>query len=135
MNAKEANKKSREKGIPLQYAESNESIERAIELGEQKCNAISHGAVFPEVAEMLAKDGFNVKSVLRKDDRFCYTEISFKHAKDADENAVGTVTVVDETNLEPFDILGSFPFGLAVGLEHFFSTIGKNADEPTSEEK
>jgi len=135
MNAKEANKKSRENGIPLQYTEANARIDRAIELGLQQCFALNNGAVYPEVAEMLAKDGFNVKSVLREDDHHSYTEISFKHAKDADEDAVGIVTVVDETNIGPFDFLGALPFGIAAGFEEFLATIGKKADESKNEEK
>lgn len=94
MKAFEARKAS----VQPQFEKAMEDIEQAIGWG-WKSTHVCHGhALYPEVAEMIAKEGYDVKIVLRANDIMSYSEVSWEYAEEGKE---GTVTYVDETKPKP----------------------------------
>lgn len=88
---------TRKASVQPQYDFAMKDIEQAMGWG-WKSTHVCHGTIYPEVAEMLAKDGFNVKIVKRADDHMSYNEVSWENAEEGKE---GTITYVDETQLKP----------------------------------
>ena len=116
MKAFEARKAS----VQPQFEAAMKEIEQAIGWGWKSCHVCHSHSLYPEVAEMIAKEGFNVKIVLRADDFMSYNDVSWEHAEEGKE---GTVTYVDETKPKPqpnaptfgdflSDILGFNPEGV-----------------------
>lgn len=85
--------KAREKSIEPQYKKAMEDIKQAINWGQADCHIDCHGELYPEVAQMLVKDGFDIKIVLRDDPHMTYNAVSWRNAKKGRE---GTLTYVDE---------------------------------------
>ncbi len=115
--------------IQPQYESAMKDIEQAMDRGRSSTN-VGYGIIYPEVAQMLAKDGFDIKNVKRK--FMSYTEASWENAEEGRE---GTITNVDETQPKrehvselTADILSSF-FGL--GKEE---TIESEEDEGATDE-
>lgn len=86
---------SRQKAVAMQYSLAMEDVSVGIRNG-WKCVEVGCGSLFPEVAEMLANDGFEVKIVKRLPDCDSSNEVSWENATTA--NTKGTVVYVDETN-------------------------------------
>lgn len=89
MNAQEARKIS----VMNQYTIAQERIAHEANFGRKSCLPYLHGALYSEVAEMLAKEGYNVKTVFCRDDSRSYMVVSWDHAVEG-EFQEGTVTVV-----------------------------------------
>lgn len=87
----------RRESIQPQYDLAMKDIERAKRLG-RKSTRVGYGTLYPEVAEMMAKDGFDIKIVKRADDVKSYNEASWEYAEEGKE---GTITYVDETQPKP----------------------------------
>lgn len=76
-----------------------EDIEKAMGWGWKSTHVVNTtGTLYPEVAKMLAKDGFDIKIVKRAEDYMSYNEVSWENAEEGKE---GTITYVDETQLKP----------------------------------
>lgn len=83
--------KAREKSIEPQYKKAIEDIKQAVEWGWFDCHTSNiNGELYPE---MLVKDGFDVKIVLRDDPHMTYNAISWRNAKKGRE---GSLVYVDE---------------------------------------
>lgn len=123
MKAFEARKAS----IEPQYEEAMKDIKQAIGWGSKSTHVCNGQALYPEVAERIAKEGYDVKIVLRADDFMSYNKVSWEHAEEGKE---GTLTYVDETNSKmpsSLEILKEiFEMGESTSLEE---------DEENSEEK
>lgn len=86
--------KAREKSIEPQYEKAMENIKQAVEWGWSDCHTSNiNGELYPEVAEMLVKDGFDVKIVLRDDPHMTYNAVSWRDAK---KDREGSLVYVDE---------------------------------------
>lgn len=86
--------KARQKSIEPQYEKAMENIKQAVEWGWSDCHTSNlNGELYPEVAEMLVKDGFDVKIVLRDDPHMTYNAVSWRNAKKGRE---GSLVYVDE---------------------------------------
>ena len=86
--------KAREKSIEPQYEKTMENIKQAVEWGWSDCHTSNiNGELYPEVAEMLVKDGFDVKIVLRDDPHMTYNAVSWRDAK---KDREGSLVYVDE---------------------------------------
>lgn len=95
MKAFEARKTS----VQPQYDSAMEDIEKAMGWGWKSTHVVNTtGTLYPEVAKMLAKDGFDIKIVKRAEDYMSYNEVSWENAEEGKE---GTITYVDETQLKP----------------------------------
>ena len=88
---------TRKASVQPQYNSVMKEIEQAVKWGWKSAN-VGHGTLYPEVAEMIAKDGYDIKIVKRADDNISYNEVSWENAKKGKE---GTITYVDETQLKP----------------------------------
>lgn len=93
MKAFEARKAS----IKPQYDSAMKDIKRVMGWGWKSVH-VGNGTLYPEVADMLAKDGFDIKIVKRSDDYKSYNQVSWENAKEGKE---GTITYVDETQPKP----------------------------------
>ena len=93
MKAFEARKTS----VQPQYDSAMKDIKQAMGWG-WKSTHVGTGTLYPEVAKMLAKDGFDIKIVKRAEDHMSYNEVSWENAEEGKE---GTITYVDETQPEP----------------------------------
>lgn len=89
MKAFEARKAS----VQPQFEAAMKDIEKVVGWGWQSCHLHHNGSLDPEVANMIANEGFDVKIVLRADDSHSYNVVSWGHAEEGKE---GTVTYVDE---------------------------------------
>lgn len=127
MNAFEARKAS----VQPQYEAAMKDIEQAINWGHKSTHVCHSHSLYPEVAERLAKEGYDVKIVIRADDFMSYNEVSWENAEEGKE---GKLTYVDETQPKPRPHISVpfSPFGdiLTDILEHRFA--GK--EFPQSEE-
>ena len=85
--------KAREMSIKPQYKEASKYITSAVMLGKTSVILNLTAPLYPEVAEMLAKDGYDVKIVHRKQKCFSYNEISWLNAEEGQE---GKVTYINE---------------------------------------
>lgn len=101
MKAFEARKAS----VQPQFEKAMEDIEQAIGWGWKSTHVCHCRSLYPEVAEMIAKEGYDVKIVLRANDIMSYNEVSWEHAEGGKE---GTVTYVDETKPKPEPHIPSF---------------------------
>ena len=91
MKAFEARKGS----IKPQYDSAIHDIQRAVGWGWKNTHVDIHGSLYPEVATMLAKDGYDVKIVtINNGTTSLYNEVSWENAAEGKE---GTVTYEDET--------------------------------------
>ena len=122
MKAFEARKAS----VEPQYEAAMKDIEQAIGWGWKSTHVCHSHALYPEVAERIAKEGYDVKIVLRADDFMSYNEVSWEHAEEGKE---GTLTYVDETKPTP-----SFEEFLT-GILGFGETTQSEEDEKDSEEE
>ena len=93
MKAFEARKTS----VQPQYDSAMKGIEQAMEWGWKSAH-VGNGTLYPEVAIMLAEDGFDVKIVKRAEDHMSYNEVSWENAEEGKE---GAITYVDETQPKP----------------------------------
>lgn len=87
----------RKASLQPQYDSAMNDIKKAMEWG-WKSTHVGHGTLYPEVAKMIAKDGFNIKIVKRDDDFMSYNEVSWENAEEGKE---GAITYVDETQPKP----------------------------------
>ena len=84
----------RRASVQSQYGLAMEGIRLAMENGH-KSTRVGYGTLYPEVAEMIAKDGFDIKIVKSDSHIMSYNEVSWENAK---EGKKGTITYyVDET--------------------------------------
>ena len=86
---------SRKKAVANQYELALEDVSEGINNG-WKSVEVGYGSLFPEVAEMLASDGFDVRIIIRLPDCDSSNEVSWENATSPDQK--GSVTYVDETN-------------------------------------
>ena len=89
---------------------------------------VGHGTLYPEVAKMIAKDGFDIKIVKRADDCMSYNEVTWENAEEGKE---GIITYVDETQPKPD------PTDILVGileLKKQEATESKEDEQATNEE-
>lgn len=87
--------KARRDSIKPQYDSALNDIQRAVGWGWKKTHVDTHGSLYPEVATMLAKDGYDVKIVtVNNGTTSLYNEVSWENAVEGKE---GTVTYKDET--------------------------------------
>lgn len=94
MNAVEA----RNASIEPQYEVAMKKINLAIRFGRMRTYICTDKVICKEVAEKLAKEGYDVKIVRKPDNFSSSTEASWEFAEEGRE---GTVTYVDESELEP----------------------------------
>ena len=85
--------KAREMSIYPQYKEIMKYVRTAASLGKTSAILPQTTPIYPEVAEILAKDGYNVKFVDRSNKAFSYNEISWHDAK---EGVEGKITHIKE---------------------------------------
>ena len=83
----------RRASVQSQYGLAMEGIRCAMESG-YKSTRVGFGTLYPEVAEMIAKDGFDIKIVKSDSHIRSYNEISWENEK---EGKKGIITYVDET--------------------------------------
>lgn len=83
----------RRASVQSQYGLAMEGIRLAMENGN-KSTRVGSGTLYPEVAEMIAKDGFDIKIVKSDSHIMTYNEVSWENAK---EGKKGTITYVDKT--------------------------------------
>ena len=81
MKAFEARKAS----VQPQFEAAMKEIEQAIGWGWKSCHVSHSCSLYPEVADMIAKEGFDVKIVLRADDMMSYNQVSWEHAEEGKE--------------------------------------------------
>ena len=89
--------KTRKASVQPQYDSAMKDIRHAMGWG-WKSTHVGYGTLYPEVAEMIAKDGFDIKIVKRADDSMSYNKVSWENAEEGKE---GTITYVDETQPQP----------------------------------
>lgn len=123
MNAFEARKAS----VQPQYEAVMKDIEEEVNLGRKSTNVCP---LYHEVAERIAKEGYDVKIVIRANKLMSYNEISWENGKEGKE---GKLTYVDETKTNisiPF-----FPFGdiLTDIYEHGFA--GEESQQSEEDEE
>lgn len=116
---------TRKASVQPQYDSAMKDIEQAMGWGWKSAH-VGHGTLYPEVAEMLAKDGFNVKIVKRADDIMSYNEVSWENAEEGKE---GTITYVDETQPKPQH--NPDPDGILIGI---LGLKSENNEEDSDEE-
>ena len=92
---------TRKASVQPQYDSAMKDIRQAMGWGWKSAH-VGHGTLYPEVAEMIAKDGFDIKIVKRAVDLMSYNEVSWENAEEGKE---GTITYVDETQPDTTDIL------------------------------
>lgn len=89
---------TRKASVQPQYDLAMKDIRQAMGWGWKSVH-VGYGTLYPEVAEMLAKDGFDIKIVKRANDVMSYNEVSWENAEEGKE---GTITYyVDETQPQP----------------------------------
>ena len=118
---------TRKASVQPQYDSAMEDIRWAMERG-WKSRHVGYGTLYPEVAEMIAKDGFDIKIVKRAGDIMSYNEVSWENAEEGKE---GTITYVDETQPQPdpTDILVGI-----LGLKKEEATEAEEDEQATNEE-
>lgn len=130
---------TRKASVKPQYDSAMKEISQAMNWGWKRTH-VGNGTLYPEVAEMIAKDGFDIKIVKRADDTMSYNEISWENAEEGKE---GTITYVDETQLkldpadipDPADILDPADiFVRILGLKREEATESKEDEHPNNEE-
>lgn len=89
---------ARRESIQPQYDSARREIKQAIEWG-WKSTHVGKGTLYPEVAKMIAKDGYDIKIVKRADDSKSYNEVSWENAEEGKE---GDITYIDESK-DPAD--------------------------------
>ncbi len=89
---------ARGESIQPQYDSARREIKQAIEWG-WKSTHVGKGTLYPEVAKMIAKDGYDIKIVKRADDSMSYNEVSWENAEEGKE---GDITYIDESK-DPMD--------------------------------
>lgn len=118
---------TRKASVQPQYDSAMEDIKRAMERGWKSAH-VGHGTLYPEVAEMIAKDGFDIKIVKRANDFMSYNEVSWENAE---EGKVGNITYVDETQPKPDPT--NFLIGI-LGLKKEESNEPEEDEEKTKKE-
>lgn len=95
---------TRKASVQPQYDSAMKDIRQAMGRG-WKSTHVGYGTLYPEVAERIAKDGFDIKIVKRAVDIMSYNEVSWENAEEGKE---GSITYVDETQPQSdlLDILG-----------------------------
>lgn len=118
---------TRKASVKPQYDSAMREISQAMNWGWKRTH-VGNGTLYSEVAEMIAKDGFDIKIVKRADDTMSYNEISWENAEEGKE---GTISYVDETQLKlvPADI-----FVRILGLKREEATESKEDEHPNNEE-
>lgn len=118
---------TRKASVQPQYDSAMKDIRQAMGWGWKSVH-VGHGTLYPEVAEMIAKDGFDIKIVKRADDSMSYNEVSWENAEEGKE---GTFTYVDETQPQPdfTDILVGI-----LGLKKEKATEAEEDEQATNEE-
>ena len=122
MKAFEARKAS----VQPQYDSAMKDIKQAMGWG-WKSTRVGHGTLYPEVAEMIAKDGFDIKIVKRADDIMSYNEVSWEYAE---KGKKGTITYVNETQPNP-----NLWVRRILGLKRDEATESKEDEQATNEER
>ena len=89
MNAVEA----RSQSMVAQYNAIMKEIEKSKQKGKAYVQPMEVGAIYPEVAESLAAQWYDVYVVLRDSEETSYTQVSWR---DAREGRKGTITYEDE---------------------------------------
>lgn len=124
MKAFEARKAS----VEPQFEAAMKEIEQAIGWGWKSTHVCHSHALYPEVAERIVKEGYDVKIVLRADDFMSYNEVSWEHAEEGKE---GTLTYVDETKPKQTPSFEEF----WTGILGFGEATQSEEDEEDSEEE
>lgn len=122
---------ARKATVQPQFEAAMKEIEQAIGWGWKSCHVSHSCSLYPEVADMIAKEGFDVKIVLRADDMMSYNLVSWEHAEEGKE---GTVTYVDETKPKPQPKVPSFGEFLSDILGMNPEEIQKNDSEDGEDE-
>ena len=122
MKAFEARKAS----VQPQYDSAMKDIRQAMGWG-WKSTHVGYGTLYPEVAEMIAKDGFDIKIVKRADDSMSYNKVSWENAEEGKE---GTITYVNETQPNP-----NLWVRRILGLKRDEATESKEDEQATNEER
>ena len=118
---------TRKASVQPQYDSAMKDIEKAMGWGWKSAH-VGHGTLYPEVAKMIAKDGFDIKIVKRADDCMSYNEVTWENAEEGKE---GIITYVDETQPKPD------PTDILVGileLKKQEATESKEDEQATNEE-
>ena len=83
----------RRASVQSQYGLAMERIRYAMERGRKSVRVGGFRTLYPEVVEMIAKDGFDIK-IVKSDIRILsYNEVSWENAK---KGKMGTITYVNE---------------------------------------
>lgn len=118
MNAVEA----RNASIEPQFEAAMRDIDRAVGFGRMRSQICIGGVICKEVAEKLAKEGYDVKIVRKPDNFSSSTEASWELAEEGRE---GTITYVDESEQElqiiPLSMLESIRDKTLKTLEEIFT--------------
>ena len=113
----------RERTIKTQFENIMKTIERR-STDNKYCIIAGIGSLYPEVAEMISKEGYDVKVIhVLNDDMMSYAKISWEHAKEGKE---GTVEYVDCDDPEASLIMASIPWRsetIHAALEEFLNFI------------
>lgn len=125
----------RERTIKTQFENIMKTIERR-STDNKYCIIAGIGSLYPEVAEMISKEGYDVKVIhVLNDDMMSYAKISWEHAKEGKE---GTVEYVDCDDPEASLIMASIPWRsetIHAALEKFLNFIlTGRADDDDCEE-
>ena len=121
MKAFEARKAS----VQPQYDSAMKDIKQAMGWGWKSTRG--HGTLYPEVAEMIAKDGFDIKIVKTANENMSYNEVSWEYAEKGKE---GTITYVNETQPNP-----NLWVRRILGLKRDEATESKEDEQATNEER
>ena len=121
MKAFEARKAS----VQPQYDSAMKDIRQAMGWG-WKSTHVGYGTLYPEVAEMIAKDGFDIKIVKTANENMSYNEVSWEYAEKGKE---GTITYVNETQPNP-----NLWVRRILGLKRDEATESKEDEQATNEE-
>ena len=122
MKAFEARKAS----VQPQYDSAMKDIKQAMGWG-WKSTHVGYGTLYPEVAEMIAKDGFDIKIVKTANENMSYNEVSWEYAEKGKE---GTITYVNETQPNP-----NLWVRRILGLKRDEATESKEDEQATNEER
>ena len=118
--------KTRKASVQPQYDSAMKDIRQAMGWG-WKSTHVGYGTLYPEVAEMIAKDGFDIKIVKTANENMSYNEVSWEYAEKGKE---GTITYVNETQPNP-----NLWVRRILGLKRDEATESKEDEQATNEER
>ena len=117
---------TRKASVQPQYDSAMKDIRQAMGWGWKSAH-VGHGTLYPEVAEMIAKDGFDIKIVKTANENMSYNEVSWEYAEKGKE---GTITYVNETQPNP-----NLWVRRILGLKRDEATESKEDEQATNEER